>query len=214
MSTAVLVPIKDFRQAKQRLAAVLTPADRQRLAKAMAARVLAAASPYGAWVVCDDADVAVFAESHNARVLWCPGLGLNGAIRAGVDRLASETPRVVVAHGDLPLATDFAPVATAANDAAEHGVALVPDRHGRGTNVLSVPTGVPFTFRFGANSFASHRAEAHRRHLPLRVVDDARLSWDLDVPDDLVHPDLEEFLSWLPMSLVNPPTPTLRTSGR
>ena len=64
--THVLVPIKSFRNAKVRLAGALPPSERTALAKRMAGRVLAAAGPLPVSVVCDDVDVAAFAEARRA----------------------------------------------------------------------------------------------------------------------------------------------------
>ncbi len=54
---AVVVPVKAFGQAKVRLAPSLEPSTRAELARAMAARVLRAARPLPAIVVCDDEEV-------------------------------------------------------------------------------------------------------------------------------------------------------------
>jgi 2-phospho-L-lactate/phosphoenolpyruvate guanylyltransferase len=189
---AVVVPIKDFRRAKQRLSSVLTPAERVELARRMATHVIRIAAPHPVYVVCDDHEVATFAEELGADVLWRPNLGLNGAIAAGVEHLADTADRVLVAHSDLPLARSFASLLHA-ND-----VAMVSDRHGRGTNAIALPTGTPFTFRFGPGSFAAHRGEATRQQLAVTHIADHGLSWDVDTPDDLAHPDLITFLAWLP----------------
>jgi 2-phospho-L-lactate/phosphoenolpyruvate guanylyltransferase len=181
----VLVPIKAFAQAKDRLAPTLEPSQRADLARRMAARVIAAAGALPVWVVCDDDEVSTWAEAHGAAVVWSPGRGLNGAVQDGVDRLADVgAVEVIVAHGDLPLADDLGRLA------GFPGLTLVPDRHGDGTNVLVVPTGVGFTFSYGAASFARHRDEADRLALPYRVLRDPRLGWDVDVPADL------EDLTW------------------
>lgn len=182
---AVLVPVKDFRQAKRRLAAEVGAEDRARLARKMATTVVEAAAPHPTAVVCDDDDVAIWAREVGARVLWTPGLGLNGAVQHGVEALGAEgVRRVVVAHGDLPLATSFSWLATPPDD----GVILVPDRHLGGTNVASVPTDAGFRFAYGTGSFARHRAEGRRCGLVTRVVRDERLGWDVDVPVDLILP--------------------------
>ena len=48
---------------------------------------------------------AIGAAGLGAMVMWEPGQGLNGAVRAGVDQLAAAgVERVIVAHGDLPRA--------------------------------------------------------------------------------------------------------------
>jgi 2-phospho-L-lactate/phosphoenolpyruvate guanylyltransferase len=184
---AVLVPVKDFRQAKLRLAAVLSPDDRAALSRAMADTVVTAAAPLDTFVVCDDEAVRAWAEARRARVLWRPGLGLNGAVTDGVATLGGlGYARVVVAHGDLPLALDLAWAAYLPE------VTLVPDRRDDGTNVASVPTHVPFGFSYGPGSFRRHAAEARRLGLGVRVVREPRLGWDVDIPDDLAHPAIEE----------------------
>ena len=87
--SVVLVPVKAFAQAKARLAVSLDPAQRAELARAMAEHVLAAARPLPVAVVCDDEDVAEWAEEQAAIVLREPGRGLNGAVEAGV---AQDSP--------------------------------------------------------------------------------------------------------------------------
>jgi 2-phospho-L-lactate guanylyltransferase (CobY/MobA/RfbA family) len=67
-------------------------------------------------------------------------------------------------------------------------VTLVPDRHGDGTNVACVPTEAGFRFSYGAGSCARHELEALRLRLPVRVVPDVRLGWDVDRPADLDLP--------------------------
>ncbi|HEY2813515.1 MAG TPA: 2-phospho-L-lactate guanylyltransferase [Acidimicrobiales bacterium] len=182
--THVLVPIKSFRNAKVRLAGALPPSERAALARRMADRVLAAAGPLPVSVVCDDIDVASFAEARGAEVIWRPGLGLNAAVSDGVTQLTDESRavEVIVAHADLPLADDLARLAGFA------GVTFVPDRRDDGTNVVCVPTRLGFTFSYGPGSFERHRAEADRLRLPYRVLRDPRLGWDVDVPADLEFP--------------------------
>ena len=156
-TAAVLVPVKAFANAKQRLADVLDPAARVALAMAMADTVLQAAGPLRAAVVCDDDEVRTWAEGQGAEVIWTPGLGLNGAVAAGVAHLARNgVDRVIVAHADLPLATELAWLADT------DGVTLVPDRHRDGTNAACIPSDAGFSFAYGAGSFAAHRAEATR----------------------------------------------------
>jgi len=180
---SVLVPVKAFAQAKLRLAATFDPATRAELARAMAARVLRAAAPLPVVVVCDDEEVRAWAEREGAEVLWTPGLGLNGAVEAGVEHLRRRgVDRAIVAHADLPLASELAWLADFP------GVTLVPDRRRDGTNVACVPTDAGFRFAYGPGSFRAHRAEAVRCGLVARLVADERLAWDVDLPEDLSPP--------------------------
>jgi 2-phospho-L-lactate guanylyltransferase len=177
---AVLVPVKAFDDAKVRLAPALGPAERAALARAMAERVVAAARQLPVAVVCDDREVAGWARALGVLVVWEPGRGLNGAVEAGVARLAGlGVEQVVVAHADLPLADDLTWVAEF------DGVTLVPDRASDGTNVACVPADAGFRFAYGPGSFARHQAEARRLGLTLRVVHEPSLGWDVDIPADL-----------------------------
>jgi len=179
-SRAALVPVKAFAGAKQRLGPALSPRARSHLARAMAERVLAATRPLPVAVVCDDLSVAGWARDRGALVIWEPGRGLNGAVEAGVDHLAGMgIEQVTVAHGDLPYAAGLASVG------ARPGITLVPDRARNGTNVVVVPAGCGFRFAYGPGSFARHLAEAARLGLPVHVIDDPCLAWDIDEPADV-----------------------------
>lgn len=179
-----MVPVKSFELAKGRLAEVLDAEVRARLARKLAAGVLKAAGDLPRFVVCDTHEVADWAREQGAGVLWQPVPGLNPAVTFAVAELAEEGhDRVIVAHGDLPMATDLAWVADF------DGVTIVPDRRGDGTNVLAVPAEAGFRFAYGPGSAARHRAEAERLGLALRVVADEALGWDIDTPDDLARFD-------------------------
>lgn len=179
----MVVPVKAFTSAKVRLAGALDPFERADLARRMAEVVVAAADPLPVIVVCDDDEVQAWAQDAGARVVWCPGRGLNGAVADGVAALRADgVSMAVVAHADLPLATRLDWLA------GFPGVTLVPDRRLDGTNVLAVPTDGGFRFSYGAGSFARHRAEARALGLPARIVCDERLAWDVDLPTDLAWP--------------------------
>lgn len=183
MPYAVVIPVKAFRAAKARLAPALAPAEREALARTMATTVVQAAGDLPVTVVCDDPDVRRWAEDQGATVCWSPGLGLNGAVAAGVASVRADgVERAAVVHADLPLARDLTTVLNG------DGVLLVPDRHRDGTNVIALPTGCGFRFSYGPRSFDRHRAEAARLGLSLTIHDDRILGWDVDHPEDLDHP--------------------------
>ncbi len=174
------MPMKAFHLAKLRLAPALGSEERVRLVQAMAERVMLAAGSVAVSVVCDDDQVAAWAEARGAAVIWTPGRGLNGAVEEGVRTLASRgEERVIVAHADLPLAAELSSVALF------DGVTLVPDRRHDGTNVACVPAGAGFRFSYGPGSWARHEAEARHLGLPVRVLREPLLAWDVDVPADL-----------------------------
>lgn len=178
---AVLVPVKAFSRAKVRLAPALSPERRRQLARTMATRVIHSAAGLPTAVVCDDQEVADWADSLGALVIWEPGRGLNGAVQHGFGQLSRLGARsVTVAAGDLPLATDLRWIGNFP------GVTLVPDRRNDGTNVIGLPAGAPFAFTYGPGSFVRHLAQAQTVGRPVRVIHSSPLAWDVDLPEDLV----------------------------
>ncbi|HXW82324.1 MAG TPA: 2-phospho-L-lactate guanylyltransferase [Acidimicrobiales bacterium] len=176
----MVVPVKAFSKAKMRLASVLRPEERAELARKMAEHVLGASKPLPVVVVCDDPEVAIWARRLGARPLPEPGRGLNGAINAAFEQLGREGyEQLVVAHADLPLASQLAWLADI------EGIALVPDRREEGTNVISLPTGCDFSFSYGPGSFLRHQEEARRTGLSWQVIRDPGLAWDVDFPSDI-----------------------------
>ena len=207
MDAVLLVPVKAFADAKARLAPVLDSGQRNRLARWTAARVLAAGREMPTYVACDDEEVAEWATAHGATVLWHPDEGLNQAVNSSIDALrARRVGHVVVAHGDLPRADRLVSV-------VRPGVlTLVPDRHGDGTNVVAIPTGVDFELSYGPASFRRHLTAAIRAGLAIEVRRDPLLGLDIDTPADLLHPAVLEVLpSWLPTNLDNHVAPTTAT---
>lgn len=192
-SAGVVVPVKAFSKAKQRLAPQLSPYERADLARAMAAHVVSAAAPLEVFVVCDDAEVANWAKSLGVEPVMCPGAGLNPAVAQGVEHLRCQGfSRAIIAHGDLPFATGFAQFADGqiadgqiADDGTEASVGIAPDRWEKGTNVLSVPADCGFGFSYGLGSFHRHVREAERLGLTVKIHRDASLAWDIDLPCDL-----------------------------
>lgn len=176
----VLIPVKAFSAGKARLAPSLDRQGRADLSRAMAERVLAAADPLPVAVVCDDDEVAAWAVGHGAMVLPEPGRGLNGAVESGVVRLVARgATEILVVHADLPMAHGLARLAGFA------GITLVPDRRDDGTNVVCIPAGAAFRFSYGPGSFARHMAEADRTGMPVRVIRQPDLAWDVDIPSDI-----------------------------
>ena len=156
--------------------------------------MIAAARPLPTFVACDDDAVATWADEHGAEVLWSPGLGLNGAVDVGRATIAGKGfDHLVIAHSDLPLASELAALAVAGT------VTLVPDRRRDGTNVVAVPVAADLAAAYGRGSFARHLdAALADRAAGSRCVATPRLAIDIDNPDDLAHPALSAVLpSWL-----------------
>ena len=197
----MLIPVKDFRQAKARLSGVLSPDQRIRLARWTADQVVTAAAPLPVFVACDDTDVAEWAEASGATVLWRPGMGLNAAVGDGIATLAAAgIEHVVVAHSDLARPSPLASLVMIG------GIVLVPDTNDDGTNVVAVQTSVGFQPAYGSQSFRRHLTHALTLGVPVRVQRDVNLALDIDTPADLAHPLVAKVLpAWLQTNPDNQP---------
>jgi 2-phospho-L-lactate/phosphoenolpyruvate guanylyltransferase len=182
----VVIPIRSFIGAKERLAAHLDPDERANAFRRMAERVVDAASPLRVVIVSSAPEVDAWARARDLAVIDDPG-SLNGAALEGVSTLASQGyERAVIAHADLPHAQSLLPVAA---DGAAPMMVIVPCHRDDGTNVLSLPVDVPFRFAYGPGSFQLHVAEAQRLGLEVRVLRAPDLMVDVDVAEDLQHLD-------------------------
>jgi len=178
--TAVLIPLRSLHEGKMRLSSHYDADVRAKLIETMAHTVVLAARDLDVLVVHDSPEVEPWAKERGALTLRPDEPGLNRAISAGRDHLkALGYARLVIAHADLPHAVDLR-IAD-----ANVGITIVPDRHRDGTNVMSLPTTIDFTFAYGPGSFRSHVDIARRLGIEPSVVDDPRLAWDVDHPDDL-----------------------------
>src|SRR3954466_11489835 len=146
---AVVVPLRSFSHGKARLGARLGRARREALVRDMADHVVRAALPMPVVVVTSAPEVVEWAGARGLHCIDDPG-SLDAAASAGRDHFrALGYGRVVVAHGDLPLARSLAEVA---GDGAEPTIAIVPSHRDDGSPVLAVPAAVPFEFSYGVGS--------------------------------------------------------------
>lgn len=190
-SRAVLVPIRSFANAKSRLSPVLNADQRQRLAQRCAERVLQCCGFERTLVICDDREVADWARALGVRVLTVTAVGLNASLQEAVPMvLADRQPTdVVIVHGDLAFPgalssiDDLAPI----GDDGSHGVFIIPDRHGDGTNVLGVGTALldRWRFAYGPHSFQAHCDQAQALTASVAIIHHADLGFDIDTPEDL-----------------------------
>ncbi len=183
----VLIPIKAFSNAKVRLSGVLDPSERADLSRSLAERVIRACGGVRVWVICEDEEVEKWALQFDVQVIRNPQTGLNEAAKVGVNTLAKiGIEQVVITHADL-----INPVGLL--DLFQHdGIVLVPDRHHEGTNVIKLPLGIEFSFQYGPDSFARHKAEAEGCSLPVTIIENTHLGFDIDNPDDLSESGLSK----------------------
>ena len=176
MNVAALMPVKGFRNAKQRLAPLLGSDAREALAEAMFRDVLrqvrAARGLSATFVVTGNDRVASIASAAGAEGLR--ERAENGET-AAVDFARLEMKNAgceaaLIVPGDIPLvrAVDIEQVLAQVPAGADAPFALlVPSHDRKGTNALLLAPPDIIELRFGYDSFTFHMSQVAARGLPL-----------------------------------------------
>ncbi len=194
MNVTALIPVKGFRNAKQRLSPLLDAADRELLAEAMFRDVLRAVTRArgldAIFVVTGNDRVAEITEALGAAVIREPAeTGETSAVdfaRSELKRMGHEA--VLILPGDMPLvrASDIEQVLAQVPAAATAPFALLVPSHDRlGTNALLLAPPDVIKLRFGYDSFSYHMSQVSTRGLPLRFIENEAIALDIDEPQDL-----------------------------
>jgi len=188
---ALLLPIKDLGNAKQRLAEILSPEQRFGLAQAMLGDTLRAvggsrsadrvfvitsyepaaeAAERCGWHLLRETEQTSESASVDAASSLCEERGITSLLRLPLD---------------LPLLRSADIDALLQTPCATPGIVIVPSRDGTGTNALLRTPPTLFPSRFGSHSFPKHLAEAERTGAHITVHRNPRLEMDLDDESDL-----------------------------
>lgn len=188
----VAVPIRSFHEPKTRLAGVMSPAEREEMARRLAGGVIAAlgsgdAAGLTVAVVTDDDEVERWARALGVDVVRSTEPGLDAAALAALRHAGSiGVAWTAVVHADLAAPAGLVDVlGRATSDDRIRTATAVADRHAEGTNVLVVPTGTRFAFSYGPGSFERHRSAAAAIGLDFVGVHGDDLGWDVDTPAEL-----------------------------
>ena len=196
MRATAIIPVKRFGRAKQRLLDHLDRPQRADLVKAMLADVLTAldvaALVERVIVVTGEDRAERIALRHAQRsttpleVLRDPDdRGHSEAATLGIIRaLALGASCTALLPGDCPL-LDPAELDAALGRMAEGRVAVIPDRHGTGTNGLLLAPGDAIGPAFGPGSCARHLDRAKRAGHDAATEALPSLALDVDTPDDV-----------------------------
>jgi 2-phospho-L-lactate/phosphoenolpyruvate guanylyltransferase len=196
MRATVILPVKRFGDAKQRLLTVLDRPQRAALVKAMLSDVLVAATEAReverVIVVTSEGRAQRIALSHARRtgtpieVFEEPAdRGHPEAATLGIVRAkALGASCVALLPGDCPL-LDPDELDTALARMCPGRVAVVPDRHGTGTNALLMAPPDAIGPAFGPGSCARHSERAESAGHDMAVETLASLALDVDTPGDL-----------------------------
>jgi 2-phospho-L-lactate guanylyltransferase len=189
-STWVIVLIKDFDSAKQRLRPALGPESRRALARRNAhLAVRAAAAGDHVLVVAGSETVAELAKSWGAEVLLEPRQeGQNVAAARGIGRATDAgAGAVLLLSSDLPLVTPESVVGLLESAAGLGGpLAMAVPAIGRGgTNALYLQPPDSIALHFGDDSLAKFKRDAEARGVEFVIHHSDAMALDLDEPADL-----------------------------
>jgi len=185
----ILVPVKNLKQAKQRLAAVLDQAARTELAQAMLQDVLEVLAswqgrPEVAIVSCDSFALAlastygfeIIADHRNSGETDAIEMATGVCEMRGLDTLVIPADIPLIQAWEMQAIVDAAP---------EVGTVLVPAGDGRGTNAVLRRPAALFPLRFGNDSFKPHLAAAQASGESCVVLSLPGIAVDVDNPADL-----------------------------
>ena len=184
MTTAVILPVKSFANAKQRLGDALGGTERVALAAAMVEDVLdeLARTRLAPVIVVSREPRAL--RTGVVTVVDKREVGQSAAALLGMARAREmQCERALLVPGDCPL-MDGAELQELAVRAEPLDVAIVPDRHRTGTNGLALTTDGRFEPQFGPGSRARHVEQARAKGLAFEVVQVPCLELDVDTGSD------------------------------
>jgi 2-phospho-L-lactate guanylyltransferase len=184
-----LLPVKSPKNAKQRLIGLLSPDQRETLARTMFEEVLTTLCAVRGLdriaVATSDAAIAERARSAGVEVFEeQEQLGhSHSADLASQKAAALGATSVLLVPIDVPLVTRQE--IEGLIDEAGAGVIVVPSGDGTGTNALVRTPPNAIKACFGPNSFRAHCGQAETLGIPLKVMRPPGLLFDIDTPEDV-----------------------------
>lgn len=191
MNVAAVITAKRFNAAKQRMSTGVPEERRLALVEAMLGDVLEAVSAsrmVDFRIVVTGEPVAIkLAEDSGAEVIHDPDdAGHIGAAKLGIARaIELGADAAVLLPGDCPL-LEPRELDGLLTGLPEPFVAIVPDRHGTGTNGIALRPPDAIEPSFGEGSCERHQQLARTAGLPHATEDVPGLALDLDTPADIV----------------------------
>jgi 2-phospho-L-lactate guanylyltransferase len=186
------IPVKEFAGAKQRLAALLGPSQREILAETMLEDVLSALAGArqlaGILVNTVDPRAAALSERYGARVVTAQAQeGHTGAVVGMARILAAEgSGALLTLPGDIPRVTgwEIDAVVASCRDAPSFTIVPAHDQLGSNAVLCAPPLAVPL--RFGDDSYFPHLAAARQGGIEPTIVRLPGIGLDIDHPIDLL----------------------------
>ncbi len=185
----ILIPVKNLRNAKQRLSMLLDASARTQLAQAMLSDVLEAVAEFGhddISLVTSDSFALDLAGRHRFEIIRDDAnVSESDAIEMATEMCVSRGVEcALVIPADIPLiaAEDIRAIY---EHAPTKGSVLVPSSDKRGSNAVLRRPAALFPLRFGNDSFMPHLASAIATNGSCVVLSLPRVELDIDTPEDL-----------------------------
>src|SRR5689334_21133696 len=184
----VLLPVKDFKLAKQRLATALPPARRAGLARAMLSDVLKsianARKPDRVVVYTGSEAVAEVVRQYSFDIVEELFVrGHSEAVNRMVEDLADHASQILSIAGDLP--TLRPEDVDCVFETATADINLVGSRDGTGTNAALFTMPARIRMQYGEGSMKRHLDLAAAAGFKASVLRIPGIEFDLDTPEDL-----------------------------
>jgi len=188
---ALLLPVKDLHNAKQRLVGILSPDERFALAHAMLAdtiRAMRGVRRVDRVFIVTNYEPAMQAARENGWQILSEDRQISESI--SVDDASHRIESLGFAAVlriplDLPLIQSRDIDELLAIECAAPAVVIVPSRDGTGTNAILRTPPTLFPSHFGSGSFAEHCREADAGRAQIHHRRNARLEMDVDDEADL-----------------------------
>jgi 2-phospho-L-lactate guanylyltransferase len=188
---ALLLPVKDLRNAKQRLAGILTPEERFTLAHAMLAdtvRAMRGVQRADKIFVVTDYEPAMQAARENGWQILSEDRQISESVSVDDASHRIESlgfTAVLRIPLDLPLIQSRDIDELLSIECTAPAVVIVPSRDGTGTNAILRTPPTLFASHFGPNSYVRHCGEADSACAQIHHRRNTRLEMDVDDESDL-----------------------------
>ena len=184
----ILIPVKAFKNSKNRLSNSLSNNQRVTASKNLIYRLSQnfIKLDQKVTIVTDDKDLKI----KNTEIFFTES-GLNDALGEAINSIYNQAKFVIIMHADLPLvdSTDLTELISLAEKDIPF---IVSDRHISGTNALGLPVKKIDDLFFGKDSFKKFTDHFSKINQELTVIKNSNIAFDLDTSEDLDLLTLEQ----------------------
>lgn len=186
-----VIPIKPLNRGKSRLAGLITPEERAYLNQELLLQTISCLRG-----IPNIVEIAVISHDPNAlhlsremgvrTIQEARNTNINKALRKASEAFhAFGAENLLILPADLPLVKPDDINGLLSCSQGEGEMIISPDRRMSGTNALFVnPIGI-LDYEFGLWSFKKHLEQAERKKIRIKIYNNERIAFDLDIPEDL-----------------------------